>query len=191
MARGAHPSKCFLLTNRTILYCWSFLCLDCLNFNQYEIDASNQDLEQKGLIIREWKGKGKKFCFRSTISDFTQYIRLFINMLRKERIVFLLFLLALCIDICLNAKVGAVLVLDAYQDTSVTRDDEFHRALSEQRQPLFRGQGTHYVFLWVGSPPQRVSVIVDTGSHHTAFPCVGCKCGKHVSSCKSLVSFSC
>ena len=26
----------------------------------------------------------------------------------------------------------------------------------------------------VGSPPQRVSVIVDTGSHHTAFPCSGC-----------------
>jgi len=32
----------------------------------------------------------------------------------------------------------------------------------------------------VGSPPQRVSVIVDTGSHHTAFPCMGCNCGKHM-----------
>jgi hypothetical protein len=32
----------------------------------------------------------------------------------------------------------------------------------------------------VGSPtPQRVSVIVDTGSHHTAFPCAGCNdCGE-------------
>ena len=29
-------------------------------------------------------------------------------------------------------------------------------------------------------PPQRVSVIVDTGSHHTAFPCSGCNCGKHM-----------
>jgi hypothetical protein len=46
--------------------------------------------------------------------------------------------------------------------------------------PLFEGMGTHYSFIWVGTPPQRVSVIVDTGSHHTAFPCVGCKCGKHV-----------
>ena len=32
----------------------------------------------------------------------------------------------------------------------------------------------------MGTPPQRVSVIVDTGSHHTAFPCDGCRnCGKH------------
>ncbi|KAH8055483.1 aspartic-type endopeptidase [Aureococcus anophagefferens] len=42
------------------------------------------------------------------------------------------------------------------------------------------GIGTHYAHVYVGTPPQRVSVIVDTGSHHTAFPCSGCKsCGKH------------
>jgi len=46
--------------------------------------------------------------------------------------------------------------------------------------PLFQGMGTHYSFIYVGSPPQRVSVIVDTGSHHTAFPCTGCSCGKHM-----------
>ena len=46
--------------------------------------------------------------------------------------------------------------------------------------PLFEGLGTHYVFIYVGTPPQRVSVIVDTGSHHTAFPCTGCNCGKHM-----------
>jgi hypothetical protein len=46
--------------------------------------------------------------------------------------------------------------------------------------PLFEGMGTHYSFIWVGTPPQRVSVIMDTGSHHTAFPCKGCKCGTHV-----------
>lgn len=57
-----------------------------------------------------------------------------------------------------------------------------HRRLSSvsTTAPLFRGLGTHYSFLWVGTPAQRVSVIMDTGSHHTAFPCVGCKCGKHV-----------
>jgi hypothetical protein len=44
--------------------------------------------------------------------------------------------------------------------------------------PLFQGIGTHYSSLWVGTPPQRQSVIVDTGSHYTAFPCEGCvKCG--------------
>ena len=53
--------------------------------------------------------------------------------------------------------------------------------MSQSISPLFLGYGTHYAFLWVGSPPQRRSVIIDTGSHNTAFPCVGCKCGKHVS----------
>jgi len=45
--------------------------------------------------------------------------------------------------------------------------------------PLWQGLGTHYATVWVGTPPQRKSVIVDTGSHYTAFPCVGCnKCGE-------------
>mmetsp|Transcript_6118 Transcript_6118/g.7561 ORF Transcript_6118/g.7561 Transcript_6118/m.7561 type:complete len:655 (+) Transcript_6118:166-2130(+) len=43
---------------------------------------------------------------------------------------------------------------------------------------LYQGYGTHYVDLWVGSPPQRQTVIVDTGSGVTAFPCTGCNdCG--------------
>ncbi len=47
-----------------------------------------------------------------------------------------------------------------------------------QLQP---GYGTHYSYLYIGTPPQRVSVIIDTGSRYTAFPCTGCsKCGsKH------------
>jgi len=48
-----------------------------------------------------------------------------------------------------------------------------------QVAPLLQGFGTHYATAWVGTPPQRKSVIVDTGSHFTAFPCVGCKnCGE-------------
>jgi len=46
--------------------------------------------------------------------------------------------------------------------------------------PLYQGYGTHYVDLWVGSPtPQRQTVIVDTGSSITAFPCEECStdCG--------------
>ena len=43
---------------------------------------------------------------------------------------------------------------------------------------LYQGYGTHYLDLWVGSPPQRQTVIVDTGSSITAFPCSGCDhCG--------------
>jgi hypothetical protein len=43
---------------------------------------------------------------------------------------------------------------------------------------LYHGYGTHYIDLWVGTPPQRQTVIVDTGSGVTSFPCSGCKdCG--------------
>ncbi len=41
--------------------------------------------------------------------------------------------------------------------------------------PLHAGYGTHYAFMYVGTPAQRVSVILDTGSHWTAFPCTGCR----------------
>ena len=38
--------------------------------------------------------------------------------------------------------------------------------------------GTHYTELFVGSPPQRRGLIIDTGSHFMAFPCSGCSdCG--------------
>ncbi len=43
---------------------------------------------------------------------------------------------------------------------------------------LYMGYGTHYVDLYCGSPPQRQTVIVDTGSSQTAFPCSECQdCG--------------
>ncbi|KAG5192382.1 aspartic peptidase domain-containing protein [Tribonema minus] len=49
--------------------------------------------------------------------------------------------------------------------------------------PLIPGYGTHIAYVYVGTPPQRVSVILDTGSHFTAFPCKGCKaCGDHTDS---------
>mmetsp|Transcript_125656 Transcript_125656/g.349989 ORF Transcript_125656/g.349989 Transcript_125656/m.349989 type:complete len:719 (-) Transcript_125656:68-2224(-) len=39
----------------------------------------------------------------------------------------------------------------------------------------------YYVDLLVGTPPQRVSVILDTGSGVVAFPCASCShCGKHI-----------
>ena len=45
---------------------------------------------------------------------------------------------------------------------------------------LYMGYGTHYVDLYCGSPnPQRQTVIVDTGSSKTAFPCQECQdCGQ-------------
>jgi Xylanase inhibitor N-terminal len=68
------------------------------------------------------------------------------------------------------------------EETAFTRSS---RGLSKatnvtEMTPLYQGLGTHFSYIYVGTPPQRVSVIVDTGSHHTAFPCVGCQCGKHM-----------
>lgn len=46
--------------------------------------------------------------------------------------------------------------------------------------PLNPGLGTHYTWVYAGTPPQRASVITDTGSSIMAFPCSGCTgCGKH------------
>ena len=65
---------------------------------------------------------------------------------------------------------------------------------------LYQGYGTHYVDLWVGTPPQRQTVIVDTGSGITAFPCEECAdCGDkyHVdqffqeSESETFVKFGC
>ena len=52
---------------------------------------------------------------------------------------------------------------------------------------LFQGYGTHYLDLYVGSPiAQKQTVIVDTGSSLTAFPCQDCnECGE------SYVRFIC
>jgi len=51
---------------------------------------------------------------------------------------------------------------------------------SFQTAPLSQGVGTHYASVWIGTPtPQRSTVIVDTGSHFTAFPCTPCiDCGE-------------
>jgi len=50
---------------------------------------------------------------------------------------------------------------------------------AKQVAALLQGYGTHYVDLWCGTPNlQRQTLIVDTGSGITAFPCTGCNdCG--------------
>lgn len=51
--------------------------------------------------------------------------------------------------------------------------------------PLHAKSGTHHAYLYIGSPvPQRQTLIVDTGSRLTAFPCQPhcSNCGEHASS---------
>lgn len=51
-------------------------------------------------------------------------------------------------------------------------------AFVHQVGSLFQGYGTHYVDLWVGTPPQRQTLIVGTGSKYASFPCSECDdCG--------------
>merc|ERR1719157_145790 len=67
--------------------------------------------------------------------------------------------------------------MESYLDTHHLSPS--HRRTSLEVGGLYQGYGTHYVDLWVGTPPQRQTVIVDTGSGVTAFPCSACSdCGK-------------
>lgn len=69
---------------------------------------------------------------------------------------------------------------DSRQFGNVNRSRRNRRRITSELTPLYTGYGTHYSFVYVGTPPQRQSVIIDTGSHHTAFPCTGCsQCGSH------------
>jgi Xylanase inhibitor N-terminal len=74
--------------------------------------------------------------------------------------------------------------LEGYDDGVLRqqeRPDHYPRRQLDAQQiaGLYHGYGTHYVDLWCGTPtPQRQTVIVDTGSGSTAFPCSACtNCG--------------
>jgi hypothetical protein len=60
-------------------------------------------------------------------------------------------------------------------------NDKNNKSSSPPWGDIYQGYGTHYVDLWVGTPPQRQTVIIDTGSDITAFPCEECasNCGKN------------
>jgi len=76
------------------------------------------------------------------------------------------------------------------EDTNINNNNQSRRKTQQtkkkgglfnayQTSPLHQGYGTHYATIWVGTPSQRKSVIIDTGSHFTAFPCKGCEnCGE-------------
>lgn len=48
--------------------------------------------------------------------------------------------------------------------------------------PLHAHSGSHHAYVYIGSPPQRQTLIVDTGSRSMAVPCKPCRsCGNHAS----------
>lgn len=66
---------------------------------------------------------------------------------------------------------------------SSLRDDQVNQQELEQHQqpsflsyPLYLGYGEYYVEVFIGNPtPQRLTLLVDTGSDITTFPCQGCR----------------
>mmetsp|Transcript_457 Transcript_457/g.900 ORF Transcript_457/g.900 Transcript_457/m.900 type:complete len:648 (-) Transcript_457:171-2114(-) len=78
-----------------------------------------------------------------------------------------------------NTQVISALRANNNKKNNNNNNDNDERNLQQQMGALYQGYGTHYIDLWVGSPtPQRQTVIVDTGSGVTAFPCEECKgCG--------------
>lgn len=61
-----------------------------------------------------------------------------------------------------------------------------NRALQE-----LSGEGTHFIEAYVGSPAQRRTLAVSSGSDFTAFPCEGCtRCGPIISSYAQSLSSS-
>lgn len=53
------------------------------------------------------------------------------------------------------------------------------KGVFEEVTPVYQGYGAHFIDLWVGTPPQRQTVIVDTGSSTTGIPCNQCHdCGQ-------------
>jgi hypothetical protein len=54
--------------------------------------------------------------------------------------------------------------------------------MTDRSLPIYGNStlGYYYIEAFVGSPPQRKSLILDTGSHLTTFPCEGCTaCTQH------------
>jgi len=69
-------------------------------------------------------------------------------------------------------------ILQQHDNTATAATPDYHIPSSNITIPVHEHSGTHHVHLYIGSPPQRQTLIVDTGSKAMAFPC------KSTTSCK-------
>jgi len=92
-----------------------------------------------------------------------------------------LWLLLAIILCCCKVEEEGFFVVGMGNDESKESQQNHYLSQVAIAVPLFFHSGSYHVYLNVGSPtPQRQLVIVDTGSHYTAFPCEPCKhCGRN------------
>jgi hypothetical protein len=81
---------------------------------------------------------------------------------------------------------GELIDKEIYHHSSSKNDNGNIIPSSNITIPIHSHSGTHHVYLYIGSPPQRQTLIIDTGSKAMAFPCKTCKncgqcCGNHAS----------
>jgi len=73
-------------------------------------------------------------------------------------------------------------IVDGERIRSTESDRNLELFEEEEAVSVGTGLGTHFAYVWVGTPPQRQSVILDTGSYHTGFTCDPCtSCGDYLS----------
>lgn len=98
----------------------------------------------------------------------------------RSRLLFAFYLLIVGESFALHFDLGRFPVAKSTSNSWNRLLTQFSHDGNYEVVPLNIGTGTHYTWIYVGSPPQRASVIVDTGSHVMAFPCKGCSsCGTH------------
>ena len=83
----------------------------------------------------------------------------------------------------LRANVSPQRTLSEFNQPSTYRGQTETAPITSLIYPLHAKSGTHHAYLYIGTPPQRQTLIVDTGSRLTAFPCQPhCPdCGTHAS----------
>mmetsp|Transcript_9206 Transcript_9206/g.16697 ORF Transcript_9206/g.16697 Transcript_9206/m.16697 type:complete len:429 (-) Transcript_9206:686-1972(-) len=71
-------------------------------------------------------------------------------------------------------------LVDCHAPTAAEEDEL--PPIATSTVPMHAVSGTHHIYVYIGSPPKRQTLIVDTGSRIMAFPCDPCKnCGRHTS----------
>lgn len=69
----------------------------------------------------------------------------------------------------------------ALYESKIVSHSDVKENLDHELLPVYQDSGAYYIDMFVGTPPQRQTVMIDTGSENVAIPCTGCQdCGTHI-----------